>query len=91
MKQISPLTRLLALIYKEFVVILMDKGSRKILILPIIIQSILFGYGATFNLESVPYILYQDSFDPDATALVQRINHNGTFNLTKYCTSEQCF
>ena len=61
MKQISPLTRLLALIYKEFVVILMDKGSRKILILPIIIQSILFGYGATFNLESVPYILYQDS------------------------------
>ena len=91
MKQISPLTRLLALIYKEFVVILMDKGSRKILILPIIIQSILFGYGATFNLESVPYILYQDSFDPDATAIVQRINHNGTFNLTKYCTSEQCF
>ena len=91
MKQISPLIRLIALIYKEFVVIVMDKGSRKILILPIIIQSILFGYGASFNLESVPYILYQDSFDPDATAIVQRINHNGTFNLTKYCVSEQCF
>ena len=26
----SPLTRLIALIYKEFVVILMDKGTRKI-------------------------------------------------------------
>lgn len=87
----SPITRLLALIYKEFVVIWMDKGSRKILILPIILQSILFGYGATFNLDSVPYILYQDSFDQDATAIVQRINNNGTFDLTRYCSSEQCF
>lgn len=87
----SPLTRLIALIYKEFVVILMDKGTRKILVVPIIVQSLLFGYGATFNLESVPYILYQDSFDPTATALVQRINHNGTFNLKRTCLSEQCF
>lgn len=83
--------RLLALIYKEFVVMLMDKGTRKILILPIIIQSILFGYGATFNLEQVPYIIFQDSQDQSAVSLIHKINNNATFDLTKVCYDEYCF
>lgn len=83
--------RLLALIYKEFVVMLMDKGTRKILILPIIIQSILFGYGATFNLEQVPYIIFQDSQEQSAVALVHKINNNDTFELVKVCPDELCF
>lgn len=83
--------RLMSLIRKEFVVMLMDKGTRKILILPIIIQSILFGYGATFNLERVPYIIFQDSFDATAVSLVHQINNNKTFELVRACHDEQCF
>lgn len=84
-------TRLWALIRKEFVVMLMDKGTRKILILPIIIQSILFGYGATFNLEQVPYVIFQDSADQSAVSLVHQINNNKTFTLVKACPDEFCF
>lgn len=85
------LLRLWAMVQKEFIVTVMDKGSRKILILPIIIQSILFGYGATFNLENVPYVLFQDCFDKDATAIVQRLDNNPTLDLVRYCTYESCF
>ena len=85
------LTRLWAMVQKELIVTVMDKGTRKILILPLIIQSILFGYGATFNLEHVPYVLYQASYDQDATAIVQRLNNNPTFELVRFCTDEPCF
>lgn len=83
-------TRLWALIQKEFVVIFMDKGTRKILVMPIVIQSLLFGYGASFNLEQVPYTLYQESFDRTATEVVQRINNNSTFSLVRFCTDTPC-
>lgn len=84
-------TRLMALIYKEFVVMLMDKGTRKILVLPIIIQSILFGYGATFNLEHVPFVIYQDSNDKVATEIVRRVSNSPAFAQVKYCKDELCY
>ena len=83
--------RLRALIYKEFIVMLMDSGTRKILVLPIILQSLLFGYGATFNLEHVPYILYQQNFDATANEIVQQIDNNDSFEMVRFCTDELCF
>lgn len=85
------LIRLWALIRKEFVVMFMDKGTRKILILPIIIQSILFGYGATFNLENVPYIVLNHSNDRHANELLMQIYHTPSFELIKTCHDEPCF
>lgn len=69
----------------------MDKGTRKILIIPIIAQSLLFGYGATFNLERVPFILFQDSQDTAARDIVRLINNTPTFVLERTCYSEPCF
>lgn len=83
--------RLWALIRKEFVVMFMDKGTRKILILPILIQSVLFGYGATFNLENVPYIVLNQSNDIHANALLRQIYHTPSFDLVKICFDEPCF
>lgn len=83
--------RLWALIRKEFVVMFMDKGTRKILILPILIQSLLFGYGATFNLESVPYIVLNHSTDRHANELLLQIYHTPSFELVKTCHDEPCF
>lgn len=85
------ITRLWALIYKEFVVMLMDKGTRKILVLPIIIQSILFGYGATFNLEHVPFVIFQDTNDKAATEIVRRVSNSGAFSQVKFCYDEHCY
>lgn len=85
------LTRLWAMIQKELIVTVMDKGTRKILFLPLLLQSILFGYGATFNLEHVPYVLYQADYGIDATAIATRLNHNPTLDLVRFCTDEPCF
>lgn len=85
------LIHLWALIRKEFIVMFMDKGTRKILILPILIQSILFGYGATFNLENVPYIVLNQSNDRHANTLLMQIYHTPSFNLVKTCFDEPCF
>ncbi|MGC9239949.1 MAG: ABC transporter permease [Acidithiobacillus sp.] len=56
------LARIWALVIKEFLAILRDKKSRFVLIGPPIIQLLVFGYAATFDLDHIPYAVYnQDS------------------------------
>ncbi len=75
------LNRIAAIILKEFMTIFTDKGSRLIVIVPVIIQSLLFGYGATFNLERVPWALCDLSKSALSTEFVQRIEGTGIFEL----------
>ncbi len=54
--------RIWALVIKEFLAILRDKKSRFVLIGPPLIQLLVFGYAATFDLQHIPYAVYnQDS------------------------------
>ena len=53
--------RLRALIVKELAATLKERTSRMILVAPIILYVILFGYIATFNLDKVPYALLDNS------------------------------
>ena len=58
---LSPaLTRLRALIVKEFLALLKDPKSRTVLIGPPLIQLIVFGYAATFELKDIPYAVYNE-------------------------------
>jgi len=56
----ATLTRLLALIVKEFLALLKDPKSRSVLIGPPFIQLIVFGYAATFELKDIPYAVYNE-------------------------------
>jgi ABC-2 type transport system permease protein len=56
----ATLTRLLALVRKEFLALLKDKRSRMVLIVPPMIQLLVFGYAATFDLKDIPYALYNE-------------------------------
>jgi ABC-2 type transport system permease protein len=51
------LYRIAILIRKELIAILKDPRSRLVLFMPILLQSLLFGYAATFDLNEVPYAL----------------------------------
>ncbi|MEY2340779.1 ABC transporter permease [Acidithiobacillus sp. IBUN Pt1247-S3] len=51
-------SRIWALVIKEFLAILRDKKSRLILIGPPLIQLLVFGYAATFDLSHIPYAVY---------------------------------
>ncbi len=54
------LTRMIALIYKEFLALFKDPRSRLVLVAPPMIQLLVFGYAATFDLRHVQYALYNE-------------------------------
>jgi ABC-2 type transport system permease protein len=72
--------RLLALIRKEWLSVLMDKSSRAILIAPVIMQSLLFGYAATYDLSNAPYVVLDLSRSPSSTALLAKLDGTGFFH-----------
>ncbi len=52
--------RIWALTIKEFLALLRDKVSRMALIVPPILQLVVFGYAASFDLNHVPYAIYNE-------------------------------
>jgi ABC-2 type transport system permease protein len=50
--------RILALALKEFLALLKDKRSRMVIIVPPLIQLLVFGYAASFDLNHIPYAVY---------------------------------
>ena len=54
------LQRILALVHKEFLTLLKDPKSRMVLIVPPLIQLLVFGYAATFDLKDIPYAIYDE-------------------------------
>lgn len=73
------LLRLGALIRKELLAILKDPASRAILVLPVLVQSVLFGYGATYDLKRVPYAVLDESRSVSSAALLARLDAAGVF------------
>ena len=73
------LLRIRAVLMKELVTLLKDPGVRRILIVPVVAQSVLFGYGATFNLERVPTVILDLSHSAASTRVVRAVTENGVF------------
>lgn len=65
---------------KEFLAILKDPANRAILFVPALVQSLIFGYAATFDLTNVPYALLDQSRGPAAADLVARLDGTGVFH-----------
>lgn len=61
------LRRILALVLKEFLTLLREPRNRAVLLVPPILQTIVFGYGANFDLERIPVAVY----DEDRTAVTR--------------------
>ncbi|MDA8141911.1 MAG: ABC transporter permease [Desulfobacteraceae bacterium] len=66
---VSTLRRIWALIRKEFTAILKDPRSRVVIIGPPLIQFMMFGYAATFDVKNVRYA----EFDEDRSALSRQL------------------
>jgi ABC-2 type transport system permease protein len=64
---------------KEFLAVLKDPRSRFIIFLPPILQSMIFGYAASFDLNSVPYAILDQSISTGSAALLSRLNGSGVF------------
>lgn len=75
----ATLHRIVILIRKELIAILKDPRSRLVLFLPIVLQSLLFGYAATFDLNEVPYALLDSDHSGAAKDFMAQIDASGTF------------
>ena len=71
--------KLLCVIRKELLVTLKDPKIRFILLLPVIVQGMLFGYTASFNLDRVPYALLDQSHSSYSADFIARLEGSGIF------------
>ena len=54
------LERIYSLLVKEFIQLWRDKWGRVMLIVPPLVQLLVFGYAATFDLKDVPFAVYNE-------------------------------
>lgn len=75
------LQRVVALVAKELLALLRDPASRAVLIGPPIIQLIVFGYAATFELKNVPFVVYNQDQGQVSREFVARFAGSPSFKL----------
>ncbi|MCL2458106.1 MAG: ABC transporter permease [Desulfobulbus sp.] len=80
--------RLFALIIKEFLALFRDKKSRMAVIVPPILQLLIFGYAATFDLEQAPLAIYNEDEGAFSRDLVSRFERSPAFEVIGYLRSE---
>ena len=74
------LWRILNLWRKELLVILKDPANRIVLVAPVLMQSVLFGYAVTFDLNDAPYAVLDLSHSESSTRLISRLDGSGIFH-----------
>jgi ABC-2 type transport system permease protein len=74
------LRRVLALIVKELLAVLKDAKSRVILIGPPLIQLLVFGYAATFDLNDVPFAVLDEDRSAASRDLVAQFSGSPVFH-----------
>lgn len=75
------------MIKKELLVTIKDPRTRTILLLPVIMQTMLFGYAATFNLDTVPYACLDQSRSKYSTELLAKVEGSGVFQRQRTLNS----
>ena len=71
------------IIRKEFLSTMKDKRTRAILIAPVIVQSMIFGYVAIYDLNNVPYALLDLSHSRESAELVAKFDGNAAFERVR--------
>ena len=75
----AALRRIAFLFRKEVLAIFKDPANRVILIVPVIVQSMVFGYGATYDLNHVSYAVLDQSGGEASRELIARLDGSGIF------------
>lgn len=72
--------RLRSLCLKELLIIFKDPANRLVLIIPVVIQSFIFGYAATYDLNYVPYVICDQSRSALSRDLIARLDGSEKFS-----------
>ncbi|BBP00909.1 ABC transporter permease [Sulfuriferula nivalis] len=74
--------RIFALMIKEFQALLKDKRSRFVLIIPPLVQLMVFGYAATFDLKHVPYAVFNEDTGAISRDMIAAFHGSPSFHET---------
>lgn len=85
----TALLRILALTRKELLALLRDAASRAVLIGPPIIQLVVFGYAATFDLKDIPFVVYNQDAGVYSRDLIARFTCSSNFHLVHVVHSQK--
>lgn len=80
------LTRLKQLLIKEFIQVFRDKRMRAVLLGPPIIQMLIFGYAATFEVYHVPTVVLDLDHSQESRELVSRFTSSPYFDVRRQLT-----
>ncbi len=80
--------RILRLAQKEFLALLRDKKSRMVLIVPPLVQLIVFSYAATFDLNHISYAVWNEDPGLYSRQVLARFAGSPNFQLLKAVNSE---
>lgn len=75
------INRLIALIVKELLAIIGDNRSRVVILVPPFVQTLVFGFAASYDLTNVPYAVYDEDRGPVARELVAGFDGSPSFQL----------
>lgn len=73
--------RIRALVGKEFLAVWKDKKSRAVIIGPPLIQLLVFGYAASFDVNNVATAVYNEDLGPASRDLIARFEGSPTFDV----------
>jgi ABC-2 type transport system permease protein len=78
-----------ALARKEFLALLRDKKSRVVVVVPPLVQLLVFGYAATFDLSHVSYAVYDEDRGALARELLARFRGSPNFHEVQELTHQE--
>lgn len=76
---LSALLRIIALTRKELLAVLKDPRARMSLLIPPIVQGLVFGYAATYDLNHVPYAVLDQDHSAASRQLLAGLDGSGVF------------
>lgn len=76
---ITWLKQLSFLVKKEFLTIFSDPANRAILFVPALMQALLFGYAATYDVNHVDYAILDQSNGQVSHELISKLDGSGIF------------
>jgi ABC-2 type transport system permease protein len=76
---LAALLRILALTRKELLAVLKDRRARMSLLIPPVVQALVFGYAATYDLNHVPYAVIDRDHSASSRQLLAGIDGSGLF------------
>lgn len=83
------LARLKQMLIKEFIHVFRDKRARAVLFGPPIVQMLVFGYAATFEIRHVPTVVLDLDHSQESRELVSRFSSSPYFDVQRQLTEHR--